>query len=197
MGSIYLVRHGITQYNLENRFQGHLDIPLSHEGVKQATKLARYLENNKIDAIYTSDLKRAVQTADYVAQAINLKLKILPSLREVDVGELEGLKWHEVKRNYPEWVRTGHNYGYPGGETRSEIERRVYNIWDSLIKRHSSDNIVLVTHGGIIKALICHLLGISQENRSSFIIDNCSVSTIIVADSGVKVKSLNNTVYLE
>ncbi|HOP54967.1 MAG TPA: histidine phosphatase family protein, partial [Bacillota bacterium] len=103
MSIFYLVRHGTTQYNLENRFQGHLDIPLSNQGIEQAKKLADYLKDKKIDAIYTSDLKRAVQTAEYIAAAKSMKYRLLPSLREVDVGELEGLRWHEVKKEYPDW----------------------------------------------------------------------------------------------
>lgn len=197
MSIFYLVRHGTTQYNLENRFQGHLDIPLSNQGIEQAKKLADYLKDKKIDAIYTSDLKRAVQTAEYIAAAKSMKYRLLPSLREVDVGELEGLRWHEVKKEYPDWVEKQHVHGYPGGETRIEIERRVSNLWDSVVKRHKGDGVVLVTHGGIIKALICQILGISQEDRSNFIVDNASVSTIIVADSGAKLKMLNNTVFLE
>ena len=197
MSIFYLVRHGTTQYNLENRFQGHLDIPLSNQGIEQAKKLADYLKDKKIDAIYTSDLKRAEQTAEYIAAAKSMKYRLLPSLREVDVGELEGLRWHEVKKEYPDWVKKQHVHGYPGGETRIEIERRVSNLWDSVVKRHKGDGVVLVTHGGIIKALICQILGISQEDRSNFIVDNASVSTIIVADSGAKLKMLNNTVFLE
>lgn len=197
MSIFYLVRHGTTQYNLENRFQGHLDIPLSNQGIEQAKKLADYLKDKKIDAIYTSDLKRAVQTAEYIAAAKSMKYRLLPSLREVDVGELEGLRWHEVKKEYPDWVKKQHVHDYPGGETRIEIERRVSNLWDSVVKRHKGDGVVLVTHGGIIKALICQILGISQEDRSNFIVDNASVSTIIVADSGAKLKMLNNTVFLE
>lgn len=94
-------------------------------------------------------------------------------------------------------MKKQHVHGYPGGETRIEIERRVSNLWDSVVKRHKGDGVVLVTHGGIIKALICQILGISQEDRSNFIVDNASVSTIIVADSGAKLKMLNNTVFLE
>lgn len=197
MGSIYLVRHGLTKYNLENRFQGHLDIPLSSEGVNQAIKLQSFFENKKIDVIYSSDLKRAKDTANFISQSKKLKINILPNLREVDVGDLEGLKWEEVKKHHPIWVKAGHNDGYPGGESRKDIDLRVKQLWDYITKKHPSEEVVLLTHGGIIKALLCQILQIDNENRSRFIIDNCSITTIVIGDFGIRIKSVNTTYHLE
>ncbi len=197
MGNIYIVRHGVTNYNQENRFQGQLDIPLNDEGLAQVAKLGNYFQKRPVDVIYSSDLKRAYQTAEAIARAKDLQIRILPGLREVNVGKLEGMTWAEVKENYPNWVKSGHNHGYPGGETRLDIENRVKNTWEYIAKRHSNENVVLVSHGGIIKSLICLLLGINNENRSRFVIDNSSVTRIIYNDSGYKVKSLNSLEHLE
>lgn len=197
MGNIYIVRHAVTDYNLENRFQGQLDIPLNQQGKDQAERLKHYFKGKKIDVIYTSDLKRATQTADYLSKELNRSLKILTALREVDVGRLEGLKWEEVKRTFPDWVSQGHNDGYPGGETRSDIEKRVFNLWDYVSKTHRSDNIVLVSHGGIIKTLICQLLDIDASRRNRLIIDNCSVSWIVLGELGYRIKALNTTLHLQ
>ncbi len=197
MGNIYIVRHGVTNYNQENRFQGQLDIPLNDEGLAQVAKLGNYFQKRPVDVIYSSDLKRAYQTAEAIARAKDLQIRILPGLREVNVGKLEGMTWAEVKENYSNWVKSGHNHGYPGGETRLDIENRVKNTWEYIAKRHSNENVVLVSHGGIIKSLICLLLGINNENRSRFVIDNSSVTRIIYNDSGYKVKSLNSLEHLE
>ncbi len=197
MGNIYLVRHAVTDYNLENRFQGQLDIPLSQQGKEQAERLKRYFKGKQIDIIYTSDLKRARETAEYLSNEVNRSLKILTGLREVDVGQLEGLKWEEVKKTFPDWVSQGHNDGYPGGESRADIEKRVLYIWDYVNKSHRNDNIILVSHGGIIKTLICQLLGIDAKRRSKLIIDNCSVSWIVLGELGYRVKALNTTLHLQ
>ncbi len=197
MGNIYLVRHAVTDYNLENRFQGQLDIPLNKKGKAQAERLKYYFKGKKIDLIYTSDLKRATETAEYLSKDLNQSLRILSNLREVNVGRLEGMKWEEVKKTYPAWVSKGHNYGYPGGETRIDIEKRVVNLWDYICQCHSTDNIILVSHGGIIKTLICQLLGIEASNRKKLIIDNCSVSWIVLSESGCRVKALNTVLHLQ
>lgn len=197
MGNIYIVRHGVTNYNQENRFQGQLDIPLNEEGLAQVAKLGNYFQKKPVDVIYSSDLKRAYQTAEAISNVKDLQIRILPGLREVNVGKLEGMTWAEVKENYPNWARAGHNHGYPGGETRLEIENRVKNSWEYIAKRHSNDNVVLVSHGGIIKSLICLLLGVNNENRSKFVIDNSSITRIIYNDSGYRIKSLNSLEHLE
>lgn len=197
MGNIYLVRHGITDYNKENRYQGQLDIPLNLQGRDQAKRVAKALADEDINVMYSSDLKRAYETAEFIALATNQKIKILQDLREVDVGVLEGMLWDDVKKQYPEWLKSGRNQGYPGGESRADIEKRVQNLWEYTMKNHRKDNVVLVSHGGIIKTLICQILGISANKRSRFVIDNCSITTIVSNNSGVMIKTLNSIWHLD
>src|ERR1700741_2656837 len=119
---LLLVRHGETDWNRERRFQGHADQPLNETGREQARAPATDLDGNGIDLIYTSDLARARETAEIVGAQLGLDVVAMRELREIDVGEWEGLTWQEIEERYPEGARKWHEHGYgwQSGETYDE-----------------------------------------------------------------------------
>jgi len=130
--SLILIRHGLTIWNHEFRYQGHTDIELSEEGVKQAQALQKRLAGEKLDAIYSSDLSRAVQTASIIAKPHRLELITDSRLREVNFGVWEGLNFKEIESRYPDllktWLEAPHNLEIPQGETFMAMHDRALTL---------------------------------------------------------------------
>lgn len=150
---VYLVRHGETAWNRERRFQGHQDVPLSPAGLFQAERLAQRLKSETFDAVYSSDLKRAVQTAEIVARELALPVVTLKGLRERFMGEWEGLTQEEVAARFPDWpgrIVEGKN----GIESLSALQERMMNQLEHLVGLHRGGRILAVSHGGSINAAL-------------------------------------------
>ncbi len=146
MATIVLVRHGETDWNLERRYQGHLDPPLNAAGRAESDKLAKALVGERIQAIYSSDLRRARETAEIVGAALGLPVLADPGLREVDLGSWAGLTRDEVAERFGKSAT--HD-----GETRGEHRERVVEAVRRIAARHPGGCILIVTHGGSIRAL--------------------------------------------
>jgi probable phosphoglycerate mutase len=153
--TILLARHGETDWNLEGRFQGQLDPPLNETGRRQATALAAALAGDGVTAVYSSDLQRASETAAIVAARLELPVRPDRRLREIDVGAWSGLTRTEVEERFPagysRW-RAGDLSGH-GGETREELAARVHEAVLSIAAAHPDENVLVVTHGGAVRAL--------------------------------------------
>lgn len=150
---VYLVRHGETAWNRERRFQGHLDIPLNPAGLIQAEQLAQNLKSEVFDAVYSSDLRRAVQTAEIIAREHGLTVVALKELRERSMGEWEGLTQEEVAARFPDWsqrIVEGKN----GIESLAALQDRMMNRLESLVLLHRGGRILAVSHGGSINAVL-------------------------------------------
>lgn len=163
MTTILLARHGETDWNRESRWQGWANPPLNDTGRAQARALARQLADVTLDAVYASDLRRAFETAEIVAQPHNVPVVADPGLREIDVGSWSGLTQDEVKSRYPDGTR-------PDGESRTEHAGRVLAAVERIARRHPGARILLVTHGGTMRALRS---GVSDEPFHP--IANCAV----------------------
>jgi probable phosphoglycerate mutase len=155
MTEFVLVRHGVTAWNRARRFQGHIDIPLDDEGHRQARLAARRLAQEAISAVYASDLGRAVQTAEPIAQALGLALGSEPGLRERHYGAFEGLDHDTIEREHAEafarWRARDPDYVLPGGgETLRTFSARVEAAMLRLAQRHPGERVVAVTHGGVL-----------------------------------------------
>lgn len=150
---VYLVRHGETAWNRERRFQGHRDIPLSSEGFIQAERLAESLKTEVFDAIYSSDLRRAYQTAEIIAEKHGLSVVTLKKLRERSVGEWEGLTQEEVAARFPDW-RQRIAEGRHGAESFAELQERMMDQLEELVRLHRGGRILAVSHGGSINAVL-------------------------------------------
>lgn len=189
MPRIFLIRHGETLWNKETRYQGQLDIPLSKEGEQQAWKLANVFREEKIEAIYSSDLTRAINTAKIINKFHNKKVAITPLLRELCFGKWEGKTYEELmkeeKDEYTKWLDNPFCLQPPGGESLSELINRVDYILSEMARSHKGNkNILVVTHGGPIKAVISAILGINTEAFFKIKIGNASITEIVVEEDG-------------
>jgi len=183
MKRILLVRHGQTDWNLEERWQGSTDVPLNAEGLHQARAVAARLRIEKVKAVYSSDLMRAKTTADTIATEHALTVQADPRWRELHLGVFQGLTWHEIKARYPNEVQemhSEHNYMsfvMPQGESRQSMQDRTYESLMEIVAREPEDSsTVIVSHGGTIRVILLHLLHDSQTEKRS--ISNTSVTTL-------------------
>lgn len=182
MTRLYLVRHGETEWNKESKVQGRTDIELSSEGIKQAQLLAERLAGENIDYIYSSSLKRALRTAEIVADYKSCAIVKSEEYHEICLGPWEGMTINEIREKYSEHFRVYKedpaNFKLPGAETFMDLTERTYNAIIEIVREHKGRNILLVSHGTAIKAAIIRILGIDIINYSKFRIDNVSVSII-------------------
>jgi broad specificity phosphatase PhoE len=148
-----LARHGETDWNRDGRFQGHADPPLNARGREQAHALADALAGEKIDAIYSSDLSRAHETAQIVADRLGLSVIVDPDLRERDVGQWAGLTLPEIEERFPDELRLFREEGRSVGETREALSRRVVAATRRIAAAHPDGRVVVVTHGGALRML--------------------------------------------
>jgi broad specificity phosphatase PhoE len=159
--TLLLVRHGETDWNAERRWQGHADVPLNARGRAQAEALAEQLTGERIDAIYSSDLSRARDTAAAVGARLDVPVVSDPDLREIDVGAVEGLTWDESEALRAE--------GWPG-EPKADHARRILRALDRIAAAHPHSRVLVVTHGGSMRRVHEHL---GLENDGPF--ENCAV----------------------
>ena len=186
MTELLLVRHGETDWNRDRRFQGHADPPLNDKGREQANALAQELAAEGIELVYTSDLARARETAEVVGARLGANVLLLRELREIDVGEWQGLTWPEIERRYPEGVRSWHErgHGWESGETYDELGERVVAALRCIAAEHPEQRVLVVGHGGTIRATRAFIEGVSvAESRSRRRpIGNCEVFRVVTED---------------
>lgn len=182
--TILLARHGETDWNAVGRWQGHTDRSLTERGRRQAAELADRLANVEIDAVYSSDLLRAVETAEPVAKRLGLPLQTLPELREVDVGTWAGLTRDEVAERFPEGFRRWSEWqtGWEDGETYDEMGERVVGAILRLAGEQEGGRILVVSHGGAIRALHAAAAGIdiAAYRQLRPVVQNARVTSILV-----------------
>jgi broad specificity phosphatase PhoE len=187
---ILIVRHGETDWNRDGRFQGHADTPLNDAGREQAHALADELAGERIDFVYTSDLVRARETAEIIATRLGADVVARSELREIDVGEWEGLTWLEIEERYPEGARTWHEHGYgwKSGETYDELGERIIAALRRIAADHPDLRVLVVGHGGTVRATRAFIEGLSvaDSRRRSPAIGNCEVFRIVAEDGGFR-----------
>lgn len=167
MTRVYLVRHGETVWNLTKRAQGHADVPLNAAGRRQARLAAAELDGVELDAVYASDLARAVDTATPIARAHDLEVTTDPDLREIDQGEWEGLTTDEIKRRWPHlWGAARHHRARPGGESPGQVRARSLEALRRIVAAHPDGAVAVVSHGGTIRWLSAEALGY-DDRRSA------------------------------
>jgi len=171
-----LVRHGQTDWNLEGRFQGQSDVPLNRAGRAEARLLAKQLNGLAFAAIYSSDLKRAMETAEIIGKAVGLTITPEARLREINQGEWEGLFLEDIRaRNSELWERRTVNPAHfhpPGGESVSEVANRTYAAMDDINRLIPSGAVLIVSHGLALATIICRENGFPLEKAFSHIPEN-------------------------
>ncbi len=196
---LMLVRHGETEFNLQRRYQGQMDIPLSDLGKRQAELVAGRLAAKEIDAIYASDLSRAMETAQAIAEACGLEVTPEPRLRELKFGVLEGLTFDEAQEQYPEMIAAwldDFNRPPQGAETIDVFNARCLSLLEDLKAKHDEQVVLLVAHGGSLSEILRTVLQLSREKRWYLELENASVSEVLIAEKYVSLKRLNDTCHL-
>jgi broad specificity phosphatase PhoE len=198
---LLLVRHGQSTWNREHRIQGQLDPPLSAEGRLQAERLGRRLAGRTFVAAYSSDLKRALETAQLIGEATGSSPVASAGLREVYLGQWEGLNTAEIEHRFPEawalWTKEPRWDVVPGGEGEKAFEARVNQELDSILARHENGDVLIVTHGGVIQVALHRVIGRSNHGLFPFRIENASISTIEKRNGRFVVSGVNDTSHLE
>lgn len=182
MGIIYITRHGETEWNAEGRIQGHTDVALSSRGQEQARMLARRLAGIQIDAVYSSDLKRAAETARVAVGERDVPLSFTPDLREYNKGVFEGLTADEYREAYPHLYEASMandlDFAPPNGETIRETSVRLDRIFQQVRQQHMDQNVLVVGHGGSLRAGLVSLLELPLEANWKFVMHNCSLTVV-------------------
>jgi 2,3-bisphosphoglycerate-dependent phosphoglycerate mutase len=159
---ITLIRHGQTTWNADGRWQGHANVPLSEAGIRQAEHLAEHLaaQTQDIVAIYSSDLLRALRTAQIIGEKIGLPVKADARLREIDLGEWQGLTSEEIRswdgERYHQ-IQNDPSLPRPGGESPHQLWIRTMAALDDIIAKHGDSHVLVVTHGGTIRTVLNNL----------------------------------------
>jgi probable phosphoglycerate mutase len=177
--TLLLARHGETDWNLARRWQGHAESDLSDRGRAQAEALAVALRDRGITAIYSSDLRRARDTAGIVAAELGLPVQVDAALREVDVGEWSGLTTDEIEARYPDGAarRRSGGTGWESGESIEAMSARIQAALVELATAHEGEAVLVVTHGGPIRE-VRRTAGLTAEGWQH--IGNCEVDEILV-----------------
>ncbi|PDW02906.1 histidine phosphatase family protein [Candidatus Viridilinea mediisalina] len=201
--TVYLIRHGETDWNMIGRWQGHTDVPLNEIGFRQARLVAQRLatEGVQFDAIYSSDLTRAYQTAWEVGAAVKVAVQLLPNLREIDLGTWSGLTYDEIRAAYPTeiaLIEQGQDIPRGGAETVSALRKRVVEAVGALAHHHRGATLGLITHGGCIRMLLAHADNYTGNNFKHFPhIGNTSVSVVRIKGAAWQIELVNDMSHLE
>jgi broad specificity phosphatase PhoE len=168
MTSLILVRHGETDWNVEGRYQGQADPPLNERGREQARQTAAEIAMLRPDAIYSSPLKRAWETAQIIAEVAGIPDVIPePRLKEISQGEWEGMLVTEIQAEYPEefrlWLEHPWQLKLPGRESLQDLEKRVMDAVNDILVRHRGEKVVIVSHKQPIAIIKIHFQGIPKE----------------------------------
>ena len=194
MTTIYLLRHGALAAGSRDRFIGQLDLPLAPDGIAQAESLGEALRERRIDAIYCSDLTRSQQTARIIGGQTAIAIEVRSALREISLGDWEGLSRREVAARFPEdYAARGddlENYRVPGGESFADCRQRVLTAWQEIV-RGDGQSIVIVGHAGVNRLLLCHLLARPIASLFDIAQDYGGVNVIEPGASGFCVSLIN------
>jgi len=195
---VYLIRHGETVDSNSRRYKGHIDVPLSQNGIEQINRVADYLvKNAKIDVVYCSDLSRAMRSAEIIAAPFGLTPKVHDGLKERNFGAWEGMTFDEIKEKWPDafksWARDPVAFSPLQGESTRAVRNRAIPAFRNITARYTNKTIALVAHGGINRVILCELLGIPLENIFRVEQDFAAINEIELWDYPV-VKKFNYVV---
>jgi broad specificity phosphatase PhoE len=195
--TLYLIRHGVTDWNKQKRYCGYIDVPLSQEGSNQAARLAKRIKSIPIDVVYSSDLKRAVKTARIVFGKI--KIKKIPELQEMNFGVFEGLHQEDILKNhgpaYKKWLINPYKNHIPEGESINSFQKRVTAAIKKIVAANRGKNIAVVCHGGTISVLLTSIL--KKEIFWKYVPGSTSVSIIEYKNNKPRIKLFNCTRHLK
>jgi len=199
MVKLILARHGETVWNVEKIYRGRTDVNLDEVGIKQAELLGKHLSNWELEAIYSSPLKRALDTANIIARYHKIVVHIAEGLIDFDYGEWQSLSEQEAKRLYPtlhnEWHNNPHKVKMPSGESLEDVRRRAIEVVNDVLSKYQG-SVVLVSHRVVNKVLICSLLGLDNSHFWNIKQDVGGITTFNYVDGRFVLTRHNDTSYL-
>ena len=197
---IIALRHGETTWNVDTRIQGHLDIPLNDTGHWQGSRLGQALAEEGIAAVYASDLRRAWETAQYVARAAGAPLQPETGLRERGFGRFEGRTFAEIEQDSPEdarrWRQRDPHFAPEGGETLTELSARVLAAAERLAARHPGELIALVGHGGVMDVLYRAATRLDLQAARTWHLGNAAINRLLWTPQGFSLVGWGDTGHL-
>lgn len=201
--TLYLIRHGATPEN-EKRpriLQGcGIDNALSETGRGQAQQVGDYLKTFDIDAVFSSPLRRAVETAEAIASHHDLPVQTIEQIHEVDVGQWQSLDWGTIEREFPEayakYMEDSGQHGYMGGESCSDVLNRTSPAFEKLLCEHAGRTIAVVAHTVVNRTFLSNLLGIELHRAKDLPQENCCINVIRYRDGKTQLVTLNSTLHL-
>lgn len=203
ISQLLLVRHGTTDSNVRIPYilQGSgVDLSLNENGRRQAVCVGEFLKTTSVQHVYASPLKRASETASFIAKHHSLTVQPIPEIVECDVGLWEGKDWGTIEREHPEAYRLFHDdpatNPYLGGESYSDVLRRSLPIFDRLLQQHVGETIVVVAHNIVNRAYAAHLLGLELRKAKSLAQDNCCINVIQNREGQGSLVTLNSLFHL-
>lgn len=186
---IIAIRHGQTAWNAETRMQGQLDTALDERGRWQAERLAKALHDEPIDAIVSSDLARARQTAWPLVRRRDLRLRLEPALRERSFGVFQGFTYAHIARHWPEgaarWRARDPSFAPAGGESLNAFQRRCVDAAQRLAREFAGRSVVWVTHGGVLDCLHRAAMRLALDAARTWTLDNASINRLLHTDQGL------------
>lgn len=198
--SIYLIRHGESEFNAKKIVQGHLDTFLTERGASQARYAGEYLKGKNIKKIVSSDLTRAKQTAQIIGEVIGLEVSTDSRIREMKFGVWEGMSYEYIHKNHMKdfynWLSNPVKYPIPKQEDVVSFEWRLKSFLED-IKKCREESILVVGHGGSIQGILCIAFGVSMENLWRMRHDNTGISLIESVKGNLNVKFVNISFHLE
>jgi len=199
MAALILARHGETAWNVERIYRGRSEVNLDEAGIKQAELLGKYLSSWKLDVIYSSPLKRAVETASAVARYQKVHVHVAMGLTDFDYGEWQSLPEREVQRLYPalleEWRNNPEKVKMPGGESLEDVKKRALEVVNDVVPKYEG-NMLLVSHRVVIKVLIYSLLGLDNSHFWNIHQDVGGITVFDYSDARFILTRHNDTSYL-
>jgi alpha-ribazole phosphatase len=200
---LFLIRHGQTDGNVEGRYQGSLDTSLTATGLKQATMAKKYLSKVRFYSIYSSPLKRAVQTAEIIAKGSKLEIKKRKDLKEINFGKWEGMKFEEInsqyKADYQAWLSDPYKNPPTEGESFGALIKRAEREVNNIISENpDGSDVAIITHGGVILALIVNWLQIPSQCWRSLIQRQGAINIVVIDKNGFPyISSINYTGHIK
>lgn len=197
---LILVRHGETAWNKGGRFQGQSMVGLNETGILQARRTAGALLHMKPTALYSSPLPRAMMTANEIGEELTLEVAPLEGIREVDLGDLEGITGEEMKSRYAEfyatWRRDPSRASFPGGESMLQLQERAWRAIGELETAHPQGVVVVVSHNFAIRTIVCRFLGLPLSRFHRLRVDLGSIGVLQVNGPNRQVLALNDRCHL-
>jgi broad specificity phosphatase PhoE len=199
MAKLILARHGQTMWNVEKVFRGRADVSLDEVGTKQAELLGKYLSNWELEAIYSSPVKRALDTANIIVSYQKVTVRIAEGLTDFDFGEWQSLSEQEVSRLYPDLLNEWHNHPnkvrMPRGESLEDVRKRAIEVVNEVLSKYQG-TIALVSHRVVLKVLICYLLGLDNSHFRNISQDVAGITIFHYADGRFILTRHNDTSHL-